>query len=357
MIGEFSFPSNYDDQRGFGSWAVSAESDTAAGAMYAQWLQDTSACTYCIGVSWFEYGDEPVSGRGPEGSTIGTALVYGENFAFGLMDGTDQPKYDLVNQVRAANIAALQNLGLLAPTPVLTAAAVVNAASYQGGSVSPGEMVTLFVGNVGPSTLASAQLDAAGKLATETGGTRVLFDGYPSPMVYAVAGQVAAVVPFEVAGEAATQAQVEYQGVQSLPVRIPVTAAVPGVFTGDASGKGQAAMLNQDGSANSPVNPAAAGSVCVMYITGAGQTNPPGVDGQLANFPTLAAYPRPVLQVSVTLGGVPASVQYAGAAPTFVAGFLQINFQVPAGLTPGAQIPIAVKVGDIAAPLVTMAVK
>jgi uncharacterized protein (TIGR03437 family) len=63
------------------------------------------------------------------------------------------------------------------------------------------------------------------------------------------------------------------------------------------------------------------------------------------------------LQVSVTLGGVPASVQYAGAAPTFVAGFLQINFQVPAGLTPGAQIPIAVKVGDIAAPLVTMAVK
>jgi hypothetical protein len=69
-----------------------------------------------IGVSWFEYRDEPISGRGP-GS--GPAIIIGEHDAFGLLDTTDTPKYDLVEKVLAANIAALQSLGLL-PPPVTT---------------------------------------------------------------------------------------------------------------------------------------------------------------------------------------------------------------------------------------------
>ena len=40
------------------------------------------------------------------------SLMVGENLAFGLVDVTDRPKYDLVNQVRSANIAVLQSLGL-----------------------------------------------------------------------------------------------------------------------------------------------------------------------------------------------------------------------------------------------------
>jgi hypothetical protein len=39
--------------------------------------------------------------------------VVGEDLAFGLVDITDRPKYDLVNKVRAANFAALQALGFL----------------------------------------------------------------------------------------------------------------------------------------------------------------------------------------------------------------------------------------------------
>ena len=59
-------------------------------------------------------GDEPVSGRGDTGGhNGGSKLVYGENYAFGLVDVADRPKYDLVEKVRAANLAALQSLGLL----------------------------------------------------------------------------------------------------------------------------------------------------------------------------------------------------------------------------------------------------
>ena len=363
MVGEYAFPPDYDGQRGFGSAWVATETEAASGALYAQWLRDTSACMYCVGVSWFEYEDEPVSGRGfTSGSNIGTALEYGEDYAWGLVDVTDQPKYDLVNQVRAGNLAALQSLGLLPATPGMSAAGVVNAASYAGGGVSPGESVALFVTNAGPATLASGQFDSTGKLATETGGVRVLFNGYPSPMVYAVAGQLAAVVPYETAGQASTLVQVEYQGIQSAPVSLPVVAATPAVFTAGSTGQGQAAMLNQDFTLNSAANPAAAGSYCVLYATGAGQTNPAGVDGLLT---TNSPYPAPELPVTVTVGGLPATVTYAGAAPAEVAGVLQINFQVPAGLTTTltgsstvpTMAPIIVTVGSFAAPAVTMAVK
>jgi uncharacterized protein (TIGR03437 family) len=353
MVGEYAFPPDYDGQRGFGSAWVATETEAASGALYGEWLQATSACIYCVGVSWFEYEDEAVSGRGmTSGSNIGTGLEYGEDYAWGLVDVTDQPKYDLLNPIRAANLAALQSLGLLPATPGLTAAGVVNAASYGGGAVSPGEIVALFVTNAGPAKLAGGQLDSTGKLATETGATRVLFNGYPSPMVYAVAGQVAAIVPYEVAGQASALVQVEYQGIQSPAVSVPVALVTPAVFTADSSGQGQAAVLNQDYSLNSAANPAPSGSYCALYATGAGQTNPPGIDGQISHAP----YPLPELPVTVTVGGVPAAVQYAGAAPGEVAGVLQINFQIPMGVA-GGQVPIVTTIGNFAAPAVTMAIR
>jgi len=114
MIGEYSFPSAYQGLRGFGSFqSVSTSSDSESGDRYAQWLEDTSAYPYCVGVSWFEYRDEPISGRGAtSGSNAGPKLVYGEDYAFGLVDVADRPKYELVEKVSAANLAALQNLGL-----------------------------------------------------------------------------------------------------------------------------------------------------------------------------------------------------------------------------------------------------
>ena len=83
-----------------------------------------------------------------------------------------------------------------------------------------------------------------------------------------------------------------------------------------------------------------------MFCTGEGQTNPAGVDGQLAN----TVYPKPKLPVEVTIGGQTAQVVYAGAAPTLVAGLMQINAQVPAGIAAGSAIPVIVKVGNASSP-------
>jgi len=133
---------------------------------------------------------------------------------------------------------------------------------------------------------------------------------------------------------------VEYNGIQSAAAAIPVSLALPGIFTADSSGKGDAACLNQDGSFNSPSNPAARGSVITLFVTGEGATSPASIAGML----TIAPYATPVQPVTVMIGGQPAAVQYAGAAPGEPAGMMQINAVVPATIDPG-RAAVVVSVG------------
>jgi uncharacterized protein (TIGR03437 family) len=168
-------------------------------------------------------------------------------------------------------------------------------------------------------------------------GTRVLFDGIPAPLIYTSAGSVSAVVPYATAGKSSTMVQVEYQGQASSAASFAIAAATPGIFELGSSQW----VVNQDGSINSPANPAAAGTIVVFYATGGGQTNPAGVDGSLAAVPL----PSPVGKVSVTMGGTNAAILYAGAAPGLVAGLLQINVRVPAGLPSASPAALVLNIG------------
>ncbi|MDQ6677961.1 MAG: hypothetical protein M3Z09_11755, partial [Acidobacteriota bacterium] len=49
---------------------------------------------------------------------------------------------------------------------------------------------------------------------------------------------------------------------------------------------------------------------------------------------------------SVTVGGQPATVSYAGSAPGLVSGVMQLNVIVPAGVASGAAVPVIVTVGS-----------
>ncbi len=232
--------------------------------------------------------------------------------------------------------------------------AAVNAASYSPGAVAPGEIVAIFGNNLGPQDLALLQLDGSGKVATELAGTRIYFDGAPAPLVYVQATQAVAVVPFSVAGQASTRLQVDYQGRRSDILTLPVAAAAPGIFALDWRGRGPGAILNEDGmTVNSPSQPAPRGSMIVIYATGAGQTDPPGEDGLLPS----TVLPKPVLPVTVRIGGATANVEYAGAAPYSVSGLLQINARVPLAIEPGDYVPVILTVGGQSSlPAVTVAV-
>ena len=224
----------------------------------------------------------------------------------------------------------------------ISANGVVNAASYAGGAVSPGEIVAIFGSGLGPGTLVGLQLDSRGYVSTSLAGTQVLFDGVAAPLIYTWAGQVSAVVPYAVSGKTSTQVQVSYQNQNSNLVAIPVTNAVPGIFTMDASGRGQGAIVNQDGTVNSADNPAAVGSYVSVYATGEGQTKPGGIDGKPGDTPA----PTPIAQpVTVTVGGLNAQVQYAGGAPGQLAGLLQVNVQLPLKIAAGPSVPIVLSMG------------
>ena len=230
---------------------------------------------------------------------------------------------------------------------------VTNAASYSADAVSPGELVAIFGSALGPATPAGIQLDASGLVATSLGGTRVLFNGVPGPVVYASANQVNALAPFGLASTATT-IQVEFQGQVSNQFTMAVTSSLPGIFAADGSGTGQGSILNQDGTVNSAANPAAPGSVIVLYATGAGQLSPPGRDGLVVAANSL---PLPVLPVSATVGGQPAQVLYAGGAAGMVEGIIQVNLQIPSGVQPGPVDVVLQIGGHTSQPGLTVAVQ
>ncbi|HVN04402.1 MAG TPA: hypothetical protein VMT86_08295 [Bryobacteraceae bacterium] len=237
--------------------------------------------------------------------------------------------------------------------PVPGIVAVENAASFSSYTVAPGELITIFGYSIGPATPIGAVLDGQGKISTSLAGHTVTFDGVAAPLLYASAGQINAVVPFSVAGKSSTLMRVYDASGSSYAVTLPVSTTAPATFTIGASGQG--AILNQDLSVNSASNPAARGSWISIYATGAGVLTPPVEDGTLVADGQL---PQAVAPVTVTIGGLAATVNYQGGAPGLVAGVMQINAQVPSGVAPGSAVPVTISAGGTAGlNTVTVAVK
>jgi uncharacterized protein (TIGR03437 family) len=253
----------------------------------------------------------------------------------------------LVSGTGAATGSTSITVTLTVTAPLPTIKNMTNAASYATGAVCPGELVTIFGTNIGPTAAAFATTDpATGKLATTIGGVQVLFNGVPAPVIYASSTQVSTVVPFEIAPVASPSVWIKSLGQSSNVYRLTSATTAPGLFTQNASGTGPGAILNQDNSLNGPGNPAAKGSVVQVYLTGEGQLSPPVATGTIiaATLPPPQVTPAPALAVGVTLNGQPALYVYAGAAPDLVAGIMQLNVQIPATAPSGA-LRILVSIG------------
>lgn len=223
---------------------------------------------------------------------------------------------------------------------------LVNAANYLVTPVAPGEIITIFGVDLGPGPLTTLQVDpATKKVSSLLSDTRVLFDNVPAPLVYVSANQISAVVPYEVAGKTSTVIYIEYKGQRNNGIKAPVADVNPALFTFNASGRGPGAILNQDSSVNTGANPAKRGSTVVLYATGEGQTTPAGVTGK----PAAAPLPRPALPVKVSIAGRDSAVSYAGGAPGFVAGVMQVNVRIPDDC-PSGGVPVVLMVGNVSTP-------
>jgi uncharacterized protein (TIGR03437 family) len=225
--------------------------------------------------------------------------------------------------------------------------AIVNSASYATGPLAPGENIVIFGNGIGPSNL-TQNIVANSPFGSLVANTRVLFDGIPAPILYASANQTSVMVPYGTYGRFSTSVVVEYGGVQSNPVVFNVAPSAPAIYTLSQSGTGQGAIINQDGyTTNTPATPEIRGNVITVYMTGEGQTSPPGSDGAIIP-PILSALKTPVLPVSATIGGIPATVLYAGSAAGLISGVMQVNVRIPANAPIGSSVPIVITVGSAA---------
>jgi uncharacterized protein (TIGR03437 family) len=225
-----------------------------------------------------------------------------------------------------------------------TLASVVNGASFRAGPIAAGEIVSLFGQSLGPPAGAAARLNSAGRLETRVDDTVVTFDGIAAPLFYVSAGQINAQAPYTLEGRSSTQVRVIRRGLVSNTLSVPVASAAPALFT-YPDGSNRLIALNQDGTFNSPSNPAAPGSILILFGTGEGPTSPPGAEGAPAADP----FPRPVRTVTLQVGGRTAEVLYPGAAPGFV-GLLQINARVPAGLDANDRTAVSLTIGNAVSP-------
>jgi uncharacterized protein (TIGR03437 family) len=244
--------------------------------------------------------------------------------------------------------------------------AVVNAASYTPGTaagsdigtVSPGELVTIFGTNLAPTTPELMSVTTGFVDTTAANGVTVTVDGKPAPLIYISANQISIQIPYEVAIGAGKVVSVTNPPAAAVTATVTTAATAPGLFTADGSGMGQAAALNYGAATklytlNSATNLAAIGDTVILYLTGEGiyDTLSPllgGVsDTGFVIPPGLSTTPQVNPLPTVSIGGVDASagVAYAGPVVGSIIGVLQINVVVPVGSTTGTQVPVSVTIG------------
>jgi uncharacterized protein (TIGR03437 family) len=234
---------------------------------------------------------------------------------------------------------------------------VFNSASYASASVSPGELVTIFGSNIGPTTPATMSI-TNGYVDTLLSNVTLTIDGQNAPLLYVSPTQVTAQVPYEATLGPGKTVVLTNGTNPAANATVTIAASAPGIFTANGSGTGQAAAINTSATTgavtlNSTTSPAKIGDMLTLFLTGEGNYNPSLIPGAVVTntgfiIPTtLSPLPQISPTPTVQIGGVDATagVAYAGVVPGSIIGVLQINVAVPTGSSTGAAVPLAISIG------------
>ena len=244
----------------------------------------------------------------------------------------------------AANVSL--NLGEQpSPTPQIFSGGVVNAATHMS-RLAPGALATVYGKDLGgPESGILAEFTGRSNdmLPTNIAGIRVLiYDVSDSPLgeaplIYLDDQQVNFQMPFEAAGMSSVLVVVDNNGARSGSEAAQLSPTAPGIFTYDGV---RAIATNQDGTLNSPANPAARRDVVTVYMTGQGPVAPNWPTGKAASTVPLILAPT---EAHAFVGGVEGKIEFLGLAPDMV-GVLQMNFR-PDYLSPLGDQPLRVRIG------------
>jgi uncharacterized protein (TIGR03437 family) len=211
---------------------------------------------------------------------------------------------------------------------------VRNAASFAPftAQLARGELIELTGSGLANKTV----IQSTAPFPNTLGGVQVFFNinnvNVAAPLYYVTSGQIAAVVPYEATGIA--QIQVVNNGVASKTVTAFIGTTAPGVLAQASNGISDAIVQHLDFSLVTPANPAQPGETLLGYVTGLGDVSPAINDG--APGPSGDTLSSATNTITVYVGGMPATISFAGLAPT-LSGLYAIVFVVPTTVGSGEQ--------------------
>ena len=241
--------------------------------------------------------------------------------------------------------------------PTLFADGVVEGAGFTSRRpLVPGGIISLFGARFAGENNFASQLP----LERELAGVSVRIGGEDAPLYFVGTtpnfDQINAQVPFEVSPGDSVPVAVSVGGLLTAPQNYLIAPAQPGLF--DIGGGQGAVLIANTAIVVAPVGsipgrqarPAESGEFLSIFCTGLGATSPTVESG------AIGAGEAVTTPVTATIGGVNASVSFAGLAPNFV-GLYQVNAVVPGGVVPGPAVPVVITQNGIVSNTVTVAVE
>jgi len=283
------------------------------------------------------------------------AVVF--NVAANAANGDTSSSGDLIYSTEAT----LQPAG---SQPSVFEGGTVNNASFAAGTtpLAPGSIAAIFgTGLNDGSGISDSSFGSDGKLLSTLGGASVTFNDIPAPIFSSFQSQLNVQVPFELTGSSTASVRVTSGGQTSSPRTVPLGPSSPGIFAVNNQGTGQGAIqiantvifaAPENSIPGVEARPANRGDFLTIFCTGLGDvTNRPasGVAASGNPLSTTTATPQ------VTIGGIPATVNFAGLSPGFV-GLYQVNAEVPAGAPSGGSVQVKLSIGGVESNMVTIAV-
>lgn len=247
--------------------------------------------------------------------------------------------------------------GSLLAQPVVNDGGILNAASYASarlpsGAIAQGAIFVVFGARMGPAAIAQAGFPLPATLAGTSVKVSSGGQSLDCPLVYTLAGQLAAILPSATPVGNATLT-VSFNGQTSVARNFKVVASSFGTFSVNSAGSGPGIVQNYESATSVPLNSvlksAKPSQTLILYGTGLGALPAGSADNSAAPAASINQS-----QVELFVGSTKAAVAYAGRAPGF-AGLDQINFIVPGNIS-GCAVPVLIKIGNLVSNATTIAI-
>jgi uncharacterized protein (TIGR03437 family) len=207
---------------------------------------------------------------------------------------------------------------------------VVNPATFQATAAS-GMALTVIGTNLAGAT---DTYSTSPLTYSPVHGVTATVNGAPAPITYLSPTQINLQIPYE-AGAGWAVVGINNNG-QIAGFQFQISPSAPGIYV-----DGNGAIV--------PKSTAKAGDVVTVLVNGAGEVSPAQRTAfAYAANTAPASLAKPVLPITVTVGGVRAFVQFVGLQP-LTYGTTQVAFIVPSGAPSGVQ-PVVVTVGGVKSP-------